>query len=194
MAGARIEVTEDTATPALQQAVRGLSGEGKRLLLEDIGEYLTRVTRERAQREISPEGVPWAPLSPAYRRYKARKRPGVPMLKFDFHMLGDQFSHQVVGDELLVGTNAPYGAAHQFGATIKHKARQQDTFRRVDRDGALLPGFVKKRRANFAQTVDVGEHETNVPARPWLGISTEDEAEIGRIGADHLDDLFGLRG
>lgn len=194
MAGARIEVTEDTATPALAEAAKGLSGDARRLMLEDIGEYLTRTTRERAAREISPDGQPWLPLSPAYKRWKDQKRPGVPMLKFDFHMLGDMLSHQVVGNELLVGTNAPYGAAHQFGATIKHEARKQDIYRRVDRDGNMEAGFVKRRRSNFAQSVDVAEHTTEVPARPWLGISAEDEQEIGQIGADHLNNLFGLRG
>lgn len=37
------------------------------------------------------------------------------MLVFDFHMQGDQLSYQVAGDNLFVGTNAVYGARHQFG-------------------------------------------------------------------------------
>jgi phage gpG-like protein len=48
----------------------------------------------------------------------------VPILKFDFHMLGDMASWQTDGnDAVLVGTNAPYGAIHQFGGTIQRAAR-----------------------------------------------------------------------
>lgn len=114
MSGARVEITANTASPALAEAADAL-GEDAGLMLAHIGEHLLRTTRERGVRQVSPTGRPWLPLSPSYKRWKDKVRPGVPKLKFDFHMLGDQLSYQVVGRTLLVGTNAIYGAIHQFG-------------------------------------------------------------------------------
>jgi phage virion morphogenesis protein len=119
MAGARIEVNinVDTAAAALDYVSAKLSPEGQKLLLSDIGEYVLRSTRDRAVDQVDPDGHRWRALEPSYARWKAKKRPGVPILKFDNHMLGDQLSWQLDGDSaVLVGTNAIYGAVHQFGS------------------------------------------------------------------------------
>lgn len=150
MSGARIEFTVDTVTPTLQRALRSFQGDSRNLLLNDIGEYLLRSTRERGKTQRSPSGQPWRPLSPRYKKFKDRKRPGVRMLVFDFHMQGDQLAYQVAGDNLFVGTNAPYGARQHFG----------------------------------------DEGDGGIPGRPWLGLSREDEDEIGLIVDDHLMGLF----
>jgi len=117
MAGARIEIDFDDAAVmgVLARARARLEPDGMQTMLADIGEYMVRSTRERAELEVSPSGARWDPLSPAYAKRKQKKRPGAKILHFDFHMLGDQFSSQVDGDTLLVGTNALYGATHQFG-------------------------------------------------------------------------------
>ena len=118
MAGARIEFEVDTATAsaALDFVAAKLSPEGRKLLLSDIGEYLLRSTRDRAVDQVDPDGHRWPALEPAYARWKAKKRPGVPILKFDNHMLGDQLSWQLDGDSsMLLGTSAIYGAVHQLG-------------------------------------------------------------------------------
>ena len=152
MAGARIEL--DITTPSLGQAAERLPREGLRLLLADIGEYLLASTRVRAARQVAPDDTPWRALSPRYKRWKDQKRPGLPILKFDYHMLGDRFSFQVDGKSVLVGTSAKYGAIHQFGGSVKIAARQQQLyFRRDARSGAVGNLFVKRRRSNFAQSV-----------------------------------------
>lgn len=117
MAGARIELTADVkqAGAALQRAGEALDTSGQTLLLQDIGEYLLRSTRDRAATEQGPDGEPWPALSPRYAARKARKRPGLPMLTFDGHLLGDRLAWQVAAPELLVGTSAPQGAALHFG-------------------------------------------------------------------------------
>lgn len=118
MAGARVEVIAETrhASQALQRASDSLTGDGRKLLLSDIGEYVLRSTRDRGAQEIDPDGRRWRALEPSYARWKAKKRPGVPILKFDNHMLGDQLAWQLDGETaVLVGTNAVYGAIHQFG-------------------------------------------------------------------------------
>lgn len=187
MAGARIEldVNTSTAAAALDYVSTKLSPEGQRLLLEDIGEYLLRSTRDRAAQEISPDGQHWRALSPNYAKWKSGKRPGVPILKFDNHMTGDQLSRQVEGDTLLVGTNAPYGAAHQFGADIKIPARQAQVYFHHAK-GEVSPHFVNKAKSNFAQSATIPAHVVTLPARPWLGISAEDGDEIVALTRDHL--------
>lgn len=118
MAGARIEYSLDASTviAALDYVAGQLDSDGRQLLLSHIGEYLVGSTRDRAVRQVDPDGRRWRALSPAYARWKQKVRPGVPILKFDNHMIGDQFTHQLDGDDaVLVGTNAVYGAKHQFG-------------------------------------------------------------------------------
>lgn len=187
MAGARIEIDLDTATAsaALDYVGARLSPQGARLLLDDIGEYLLRSTRDRAAQELAPDGSHWRALEPNYAKWKSGKRPGVPILKFDNHMIGDQFTHQVEGDTLLVGTNAPYGAAHQFGADIKIPARQTEVFFHHAK-GEVSPHFVNKAKSNFAQAVTIPAHVVTLPARPWLGISDADAEEIVALSRDHL--------
>lgn len=113
----RFQVTKDTLRPALNKALDVLEGEGRDLMLRDMGEYLMIATPTRAARQVTPDGQAWTPLSPRYRRRKDKLRPGVPMLKFDGHMIGDRLNYQVPPGqgELLHGTSARYGAAQHFG-------------------------------------------------------------------------------
>jgi len=117
MAGARVEITVDDAElkATLGRAIEALGTEGMAPLLGELGEYLLGTTRDRAATETGPDGEEWPALSPRYARRKQKLRPGLPMLVFDRHMLGDRLAWQIVGDTLLVGTSAPYGARQQFG-------------------------------------------------------------------------------
>jgi len=117
MTGARIELQLDTgaASAALEGLAQQLDADGRQQLLGQIGEYVLRTTRDRAAQQVAPDGTPWSPLSPRYARRKAKLRPGLPLLKFDNHMLGDQLAWQLDDPAVLVGTNAPYGARQHFG-------------------------------------------------------------------------------
>ena len=115
MAGARVEITRNTASPALKGIVESLTGGGRERLFGQWGEYLLTSTRDRAGREVDPDGNAWAALSPRYARKKAKLRPGAKILRFDFHMLGDRLAYQVDDDGLRLGTSAVYGAMQQFG-------------------------------------------------------------------------------
>jgi phage virion morphogenesis protein len=191
MAGARIELDANTrsASAALAAAARQLGPEGRTLLLQDIGEYLMISTRARAERQVSPSGQAWAALSPRYAAAKSKKRPGVPLLRFDNHMIGDQLANQVEGDTLLVGTNAPYGAIQQFGGNIEIPERPTQVYFH-HKGGEVSPHFVTKRKATFVQDATIPEHTVAIPARPWLGLDKEDEAEIAQLVADHLGGAF----
>lgn len=113
---AKVTITVDDA--AVQALFGRLVAFGEQPVREagaDIGEYMLRSTRERADRQVSPDGVPWVELTPKYAKRKARKHPGRSMLRFNNFMLGAQLDYQVGPDFVDIGTNALYGAAHQFG-------------------------------------------------------------------------------
>lgn len=114
---ARVEITSNTAGPALKRLLDVLEGDGRDLMLRDMGEYLLASTQARAARQVAPDGDAWPALTPRYKRRKDKLRPGLPMLKFDNHMLGDRLSYQVTPGtgELRLGTNVRYGAAQHFG-------------------------------------------------------------------------------
>ncbi|HHA2757638.1 phage virion morphogenesis protein [Stenotrophomonas maltophilia] len=187
---ALLEVTLDSATPGLADALRQLEGEARQLILKDWGEYLLGSTRRRGKQQVDPSGRKWRALSPSYKRYKQRKRPGRPILEFDFHMLGDMASWQLDGsDAVLVGTNAPYGAIHQGGGTISRPARSTHVHMRTGKGGSR---FVKASRQNqqYRRRVTLPAYTITIAARPWLGVSREDEKELLDIAQDHLSGAF----
>ncbi|TBV12763.1 phage virion morphogenesis protein [Stutzerimonas kirkiae] len=153
--------------------------------LNDIAEYLHRSTDDRFRQQVGPDGSPWAPLAPST---LARKK-GSRTLR-ESSALQDTLRHQVSGNELLFGTDRPYGAIHQFGGKIEHAARSQQAYFRQGRDGSVGNRFVKKSKSNFAQWVTRGASVTAIPARPYLGLSTDDEAEVLAIVSAYLINGF----
>lgn len=159
--------------------------------LARIGRRLVETTRERAGRQVDPDGHPWAPLTPRYLARKKRKRPNAPILRLDNHLLGDQLSSQVLGDEVFVGTNAVYGAIHQFGGDINFPARSQTAyFKRDGRTGKVGNRFVNKAKSNFAQGVTLPAYRVKIPKRPFLGLSAQDEQDVLAIAIDGLLDTI----
>lgn len=180
MAGAIVEVVVDTSVVGreLEALIERLGS--LRTPLNDIAEYLHISTDARARRQIAPDGTPWAPLSP---RTLARKK-GNKILRESGALL-DTLRHQVSGDELSFGTDRPYGAIHQDGGKIEHAARSQQVYFK-EKGGVVGNRFVKRSKSNFAQWVTHGARSVEMPARPYLGLSSEDEAEILEIVSDYL--------
>lgn len=156
MSGARVELEFDNA--AVLTAVRGALAElaDPRPMLLDIGEALVNSTRDRFSAQRGPDGQTWKSLSP---RYLATKSPNPGKILQRRGDLVRQIFPQVEGATLLVGTDRVYGAVHQFGA--------------------LKGAFGKTRRGAPIPWGDI-------PARPFLGISDDDAAEIIAIARDHL--------
>ncbi|MGB3393242.1 MAG: phage virion morphogenesis protein [Stenotrophomonas sp.] len=188
---ARVEITQNTASPALKRLLGKLRGDDQEMMFAQMGEYMMGSTRERAAREESPDGSRWRPLSPGYAKWKAKKRPGVPMAKFDFHMLGDQFAYQVDAQGLLLGTNAPYGAIYQFGGTTHHAAHSRKLAFGKDRANGMKT-FAKagSKDVDHEKWATVDAYDVTLPARPWLGVSNADEEELQAIAIDHLGEAF----
>lgn len=180
MAGAILELAFDASVVGreLELLIERLGS--LRTPLNDIAEYLHMSTDARARRQVAPDGTPWAPLSP---RTLARKK-GNKILR-DSGALLDTLRHQVTDDGLDFGTDRPYGAIHQDGGKIEHAARSQQVYFK-EKGGVVGNRLVKKSKSNFAQWVTHGARSVEMPARPYLGLSSEDEAEILEIVSDYL--------
>jgi phage virion morphogenesis protein len=154
MAGAMLDVQVDDSQvgAVLAELIERLGD--IRTPLNDIAEYLHQATDERFRQQVAPDGTPWAPLSPAT---LARKK-GSRILR-ESGVLQDTMRHQVEGEELLFGTDRPYGAVQQFGQKAGASGRTKR--------GAPIPWG-------------------DIPARPYLGLSSADESEILAIVTNYL--------
>ena len=148
MAGARFDGT--AAIEHLSGLVDAINDPSP--LLAELGEYGLRSTRARFKTQTAPDGTAWTALQPWSQKEKRRNKNRI--LTLNGYLRG-QMTWQLVGDRTVeIGSNLPYAAVHQFGATIKPRAAKVLMFR----------GHVAK--------------SVTIPARPYLGLSDEDRSEI----------------
>lgn len=132
-------------------------------LMDDIGQYLVNATLGRIDKEETPDGEKWEPS------YRAEREGGKTLQ--DSGRLRDSYTHNVLSDvSVEIGSNLLYAAIHHEGGTITAK------------DG----GNLKFKIGNQW----VQKKSVEMPARPALGISTEDENEIHAITEDFLQELI----
>ncbi|GGG30931.1 hypothetical protein GCM10010964_18580 [Caldovatus sediminis] len=158
MAGAtiRVEIQDRALRRALARWIR--LDRDPRPLLRAIGVGLAENVRDRIAAGEDPEGNPWTPLHPAYAALK--RGPGILREAGMRGGLQGSVTFDVAGREVAVGTSKIYGAAHQFGATIRAKRAPRLVFRTPD-----------GKAWGAAQ-------EVTIPARPYLGLSRADEGTI----------------
>lgn len=145
--GARVRIEPtDAILPALSRLA--LDRDDKSTLLDEIGINLSENARLRFGDQVAPDGNTWAPSVRA-------KLQGGETLRDTGRLMGS-ITHIVSGDSVEYGTNVDYAAALHFGAEIKSVSGPYLTFK--------IPGggWVKKK-------------SVTLPARPFLGLSTEDE-------------------
>lgn len=181
MAGATLEFDAAGALAVINEAAQAMGR--PEAMLDDIGHYLRAQTEDRFKTQASPDGTPWQALSPAYQRRKRKNQDKILVLD---GYLSSKFTHQVNGNELLVGTNRKYAAIHHFGGTIDIAARSQQAYFRQGKDGEVGNLFVNKRKSNFAQWVTIGAYQIRIPARPFLGVSESDGYAIAGIAMRYL--------
>lgn len=152
MSSIRAEMSGDTEK--LLQRLNRLGHIEKRGVLNSIAEGLRTSTMERFQSEKTPEGVSWKPS------IRAKESGGKTLAKTT--VLKTSIHSQADDNGLAVGTNDIRAATLQFGdtRTIRAKNSKYLTFK--------VGGQWRK-----ATSVRV-----SIPARPYLGISKEDELDI----------------
>ena len=134
-------------------------------LMDQFGVYLESATIERFDAERAPDGAAW-PQS-----IRAREDGGKTLT--DSGQLRSSVTSQAGADSVAVGTNKIYAGVHQFGATIAAKNARALAF--------FLPGGLGLVRVP----------EVTIPARPFLGLSGEDEAELLALAGDYARDALG---
>ncbi|PJJ96571.1 phage virion morphogenesis protein, partial [Lysobacteraceae bacterium NML75-0749] len=142
---------------------RGLDTAG---LMEDIGEELLERTQRRFDAGVAPDGTAWAPL----RNKEGRS----PLLKS--RTLRDQIYASSGDDWAQLTATTEYARWHQEG-TQPYIIEPKDK-----KALAWSGGPGPRKRVNHP----------GLPARPFLGVSDEDRAEIEKLATAWFD--FGVKG
>ncbi len=187
MAGSRITYVIDDAALRAMLERQAQAPTGNARLAPRLGEYLRDSTRARFTSQAAPDGTPWAPLKQSTIRRKKSNADKILTLR---GYLRGQISWQSLDDNSVeVGTSVKYGAIHQFGGEIQQPARQA-TVRYRSVAGRVLFAGAKHKLATERQ-VSIPAHAVNMPARPFLGISAEDDAQIKARIREWLEERYG---
>lgn len=178
MSGAGIQLRGETVAQAeLGHLIE--RAQSPRPMWERIGASLVTSTLQRFDNGTDPEGSPWPPS------IRALAEGGRTLI--DTARLYQSITFNATDDGVEVGTNVIYAAIHQFGGDITIPAREQVlNFKKHKRTGKTLPGFRKEKDATFSQKVSIGAHTVHIPARPFLGLDDDDDAEMLHIVEDWL--------
>lgn len=179
MAGARLDIVVDEGQLGrqLQQLIERAGD--LRDALGEIGEIVSASTQARFGQGVDPSGSPWAPLAASTLAQK--KGPGT--LRESLHLQGS-IRYQVEGEAVRIGTDVPYAAAHQFG-TPARVIRPRNGKALAFGPPASRLGGKNARTVGPAHVVKQVNHP-GLTARPFLGLSTEDEDDILAMLADYL--------
>jgi phage virion morphogenesis protein len=159
-----IELKSERFSSALARLDGGLDDMSE--LMADIGEYLVESTKRRFVEGKGPDGAPWAPKSEATKEaYRRRKDPAPdrPLWGPSGRLRREVFA-QPGPRSVEVGSSLIYAAVQQFGAA-------RGAFGRT-KGGAPIPWGA-------------------IPARPFLGLSAEDDANLADIVEEWLEGLAG---
>lgn len=152
-------------------------------VMNRLGEYLQSSTEARFKTQTAPDGRKWEDFAPLKESYKRRKKYAKDKILTLRSYLRSGIHYQVTGDaEVQVGSNSKYAAIHQFGGAIEKPARQAIVRYRSEAGRVLFAG--KKHQGATERQVTIPAHQVNMPARPYLGISAADDAEIRAIILD----------
>jgi phage virion morphogenesis protein len=184
MAGTSITIT-DTASPALSRLIIAATQPAE--MMRDIAGYLLFSTQRRFETETGPDGKKWQALKPRTAAARAgRKVRGSAHILRQSTRLYQSLTSASDATSAQVGTNVEYAGIHQFGGVIAKQARQgRVTFKKIR--GKRGVRFVKTgTKEATVQDVSIGAHSITMPARPYLGVNADDQAEIEQIAIEAI--------
>lgn len=165
----------------IQRRLRAAAGAFSNLrpMLTEIGEATVESTKLRFKSSgPSPDGSPWKPLSAATIRSRRKgKGAEAPMPLLDTGRLRNSITKRVDANSVFIGTNVEYAAAHQFGASAYHPPQSRMVRLRVVKGRTRFAKDSHKRARTVWGTNSTG-WTVNIPARPYLGFSQDDQTEI----------------
>ncbi len=159
---------------------------GERSLAPRLGEYLEKSTQRRFDPDVqrSPDGTPWEALKPGYLRQKKYHKDKILTLR---GYLCSTINYSVIdANTVEVGSNLKYAAIHQFGGVIQQAPQSRKVRYRSVAGRVLFAGKQHKRATERWVTRDA--YQVKIPARPFMGISAEDDAQIQRLIADWVSE------
>jgi phage virion morphogenesis protein len=157
-----------SAIERLNARIAALGDVNRRKLLDVVGALVETQTRKRlASEKTAPDGTPWPAWSA---RYEKGRHGGHSLLQGRGD-LSDSLTHEVSSDQVEIGSNLIYARVHQDGSgedPVKVPAHQR----------RITQAFGRK--LAFPVWVDVGAHDfvQGIPARPYIGLSIDNEAEL----------------
>lgn len=183
----KVTLSDDVALAALQSLLKRM--DNPRGFYANVGEQLLNSTMDNFDREAGPDGVPWKKLMPkTIKRREEKKLTPIRILRARGRLAGS-LNIAAADNEVRIGSPMKYAAIHQLGGEIKKKERLSTIFQHRDETtGKVAPKFRKKSESNYHREVTVKEHSIPMPARPYLGVSKEDQEEIIKIARRWLGD------
>jgi len=122
---------------------------------EAMAEHQLKVNARQFNARGTVETGKWAPLSPLYGRWKARVRPGKPLLVFDGELkrsmtMPGKGIYIVRPTSMTVGTAIPYATYHQKGTPYMPARKLIGTPRKADttRFGKILQRWIVESRVS----------------------------------------------
>lgn len=173
-----IAVNDQAAREKLQRMADGDTGD----LMHRLGSYLQVSSQKRFDKgnQKAPDGTPWQALKA---RYASRKKYNKDKILTLRGYLRRSIHYQPIGtDAVEVGTTVEYAAIHQFGGTITQNPQSRTVRYRSVAGRVLFAG--KNDTGATERRVTRSAYQVNMPARPFLGISADDEAGIQTIIAE----------
>jgi phage virion morphogenesis protein len=157
-AAVTVDLREVEGVAALLNRAK-LSSQDRAQLLHNIGVEVQTQTKERLAAQTDPEGNPWKALAQKTKDYYIKNGFGGGSLLVQSGGLRDSIESQLSGSwSVLVGATKHYAAIHQWGGDIVPKTAA----------ALFVPGYGQLKKVT-------------IPARPYVGISSSNAAEIAII-------------
>lgn len=134
---------------------------------QQVGMYIQRQTiKERFEKEQSPSGEKWKPLSDMTKTIRSKKHPtGDMRILQDNGNLRESIQYEAGNNYVKVGSVLKYARIHQFGGTINVSNKQ--------------------RRVLYRKGFRVGR-TIKIPARPFLGITASELKHIKSMFRNYI--------
>ncbi|MFV0411475.1 MAG: phage virion morphogenesis protein [Paracoccus sp. (in: a-proteobacteria)] len=172
-----VQIEDADARARLQKMLGRM--DSRKPFFSTVGQLLADSTRERFRTGRDPAGAAWVPLSHSTLKARARRGHSAISILRERGFLAGSIRFEASEDRVKVGSVLEdYAAIHQLGGTIDMPARKQTLRFKAAETGNGRRFAKKKEKAINTQEVLRRAHKIVIPARPYLGVSRADEADI----------------
>jgi len=116
--GFRVDFDANDALRELRRLIQKC--EDPRDALDAVGFEFSQQIEQTFDAQSDPWNRAWKPLSPLTLRLRRKAGKGAEILR-DTGRLSQSITHNLVGDEVHIGTNVEYAAPHQIGGGVPYR-------------------------------------------------------------------------